>query len=364
MNNTVQDGLQTPGEISIEELLLITSNGKSVSLLDYLIELNIYESVFSNVINGEIILSDSANLIKYFPITGEEYLSVRLRTPGFNDDKKYKIEKIFRVFTVEDRILVRDQNTQIYKLKLISPEAVVDSYAMLYSPFKGNITKIVQDLFDNNLKIDKDLIIFSGADNNVKFISNGWSPFKCINWLAKKTIPSDGRACNFLFWESNRSFYFGSLEDLFEQNRSIGSYEFKATGVKGPSDDTIEKMTLIQTIDILNGLDHLSNLENGYFASKLVSIDILKKQRTITDYDHVTKFSSYKHVAGKNNMPLFKNVDRNLNSHTRVYPTSSKLHTGIENNFNERMGELYGNRLSNLIELNSSSVRGISLMLK
>ena len=52
-------------------------------------------------------------------------------------------------------------------------------------------------------------------------------------------------------------------------------------------------------------------------------------------------------------MPLFKNVDRNLNSHTRVYPTSSKLHTGIENNFNERMGELYGNRLSNLIELNS-----------
>ena len=92
MNNTVQDGLQTPGEISIEELLLITNTQKSISLLDYLVELNIYESIFSNVMNGEIILSDSANLIKYFPITGEEYLSVRLRTPGFNDDKKYKVK--------------------------------------------------------------------------------------------------------------------------------------------------------------------------------------------------------------------------------------------------------------------------------
>jgi hypothetical protein len=93
MSTTVQDGLQTPGEISIEELSLITNNGKSIFLLDYLIELNIYESIFSNVLTGEIILSDSANLIKYFPITGEEYLSVRLRTPGFDDSNKYKIEK-------------------------------------------------------------------------------------------------------------------------------------------------------------------------------------------------------------------------------------------------------------------------------
>ena len=94
MSNSVQDGLQTPGEVSIEELLLVTTNGMSVSLLDYLIELNIYESIFSNVMTGEIILSDSANLIRYFPISGEEYLSVKLRTPGFTDDKKYIIEKI------------------------------------------------------------------------------------------------------------------------------------------------------------------------------------------------------------------------------------------------------------------------------
>ena len=102
MSNTVQDGLQTPGEVTIEELSLISTNGKSISLIDYLIELNLYESIFSNVISGEIILSDSANLIRHFPITGEEYLSVRLKTPGFDNDNKYKIEKIFRVFTVED----------------------------------------------------------------------------------------------------------------------------------------------------------------------------------------------------------------------------------------------------------------------
>ena len=50
MSNTVQDGLQTPGEVSIEELSLISTNGKSISLIDYLIELNLYESILNNII--------------------------------------------------------------------------------------------------------------------------------------------------------------------------------------------------------------------------------------------------------------------------------------------------------------------------
>lgn len=353
MSNTVQDGLQTPGEVSIEELSLITTKGLSVSLIDYLIELNIYESIFSNVMSGEIILSDSANLIRYFPITGEEYLSVKLRTPGFNDDKKYNIEKIFRVFTVEDRVMARDQNTQVYKLKLISREAIVDSYAMLYSPFKGNITKIVQDLFNNNLKMDKDLTVFTGADNSVKFISNGWSPFKCINWLTKKTIPSDGKACNFLFWESNKSFYFGSLETIFQNGNSIGDYRYAATSVSVGTDDIEEKMTLITELSVENGLDYVVGLDSGYFASKLIALNLYNKKQEVAEYDHVEQYSNYKHTTISNPSPLFSksSITRNVNSHVRVYPKYPNLHTGIKNNYNERMGEIYGNRLSNIKEL-------------
>lgn len=355
MSTTVQDGLQTPGEVSIEELTLISTNNVTISLIDYLIELNIYESIFSNVMTGEIILSDSANLIKHFPITGEEYLNVKLRTPGFNDSAKYTIEKTFRVFTVEDRVLARDQNTQIYKLKLISPEAVADSYSILYSPFKGNVTKIVQDLFNNNLKIGKDLNVITGADNNIKFISNGWSPFKCINWLSKKTIPSDGKACNFLFWESSKSFYFGSLETIFQDGNSIGDYRYAATGVAIGTDDITEKMTLITDLTVLNGLDYIVGLDSGYFASKLIALNLYNKKQEVTFYDYVEEYAKYKHTSQSNPFPLFnKNtITRNVNSHVRVYPKYPNLHTGIKKNYNERMGEIYGNRLSNMKELDN-----------
>lgn len=353
MSTSVQDGLQTPGEVSIEDLTLIAPNGISISLQDYFIELNLYESIYSNVMSGEIILSDSSNLIRYFPITGEEYLSVKLRTPGFDDSDRYKIQKIFRVFAVEDRIMVRDQNTQIYKLRLISPEAIVDSHSLLYKPFKGNISAIIRNLFEANLNSQKELNVIGVADNNVKFISNGWSPFKCINWLAKKTIPSFGNACNFLFWESNKSFYFGSIETIFKLGLSIGNYRYAATSVTRGTDDIPEKMTLITDLKVLNGLDYLVGLDSGYFASKLISLNLFNKKQEVTGYDHVDQFSKYKHSTQNNPSPLFSQtaVSRNINSHVRVYPNHPNLHTGIENNYDERMKEVYSNRLSNIKEL-------------
>jgi hypothetical protein len=367
MSISTQSTLQSAGEISIEQLFLVTNNG-SLSLLDYLVELNIYESIFNNVVSGDILLSDSRNLIQELKLLGEEYLLVKVSTPGLS----YPIYKTFKITSIEDRVLVRDQNTQIFKFRFISQEALVDSLSPIYSAFSGQTSTIVNKIFTDNLETNRTfvyndtnsklsqgnektpLVLFSEAANKIKFVSPGWTPFQCLNWLAKKSIPKSGKACNFLFWESNRAFYFGSLEDIFAQGKSIGSYEYKATGTLA-SNDTIEKMALIQSVNILNGLDHLENLDNGYFASKLVALDIFKKQRIITDYDHVTKYSSYTHIAGKNSVPLFdaKNVVRNLNSHIRVYPTLSKLHTGVDDNYNERMGEIYGNRLSNLIELNS-----------
>jgi len=368
MSITTQSNLQAAGEINIEQLFLISNKG-SVSLADYLVELNIYESIFNNVVSGDILISDSRNLVKEFGLVGEEYLIIKVTTPGLQNT----IYKTFKITSIEDRILVRDQNTQLYKFKFISQEALIDSLSPLYNSFSGQISTIVDKIFTDNLQTPRNfvynetntkltqgkettpLVVFSEAANKLKFVSPSWTPFQCLNWLAKKAIPKSGQSCNFLFWETNRAFYFGSLENIFEFGDSIGSYEYKAIGVLGPSDDTVEKMALIQSVQVLNGLDHLENLDNGYFASKLVSLDLFKKQRVITDYDHVSKFSSYKHISRINPIPLFNpnNVIRNLNSHTRVYPTLSNLHTGIENNYNERMGEIYGNRLSNLIELNS-----------
>ena len=134
MSISTQSRLQSAGEISIEELTLVSNNG-TVSLLDYLVELNIYEGIYNNVVSGDILISDSRNLIKELSIIGEEYLIIKVVTPGLD----YPIYKTFRITSVEDRMLVRDNNTQIYKLRFISQEAIIDSLSPLYNAFSGSI---------------------------------------------------------------------------------------------------------------------------------------------------------------------------------------------------------------------------------
>lgn len=367
MTTSTQDGIQSPGEVSIEELILV-ANGKFIPLNDYLVELNIFESIFSNVMTGDILLSDSRNIVRYLPIIGEEYLIVKLQTPSLNS----QIYKTFRVTSVEDRTIVRDQNTQLYKLKFISREALVDSLSPLYSAFTGTVSTIVEKIFSENIELNRNLNyslneslsasqdktalqVYSTSSNKVKFVSPGWTPFECINWLARKALPSGGKACNFLMWETAKSFYFGTIEDLFDKGELVGQYNYAATSVDRGTDDVAEKMALIQSIDILNGLDHLSSLDNGYFASKLIAVDLIKKKRDIAEYDHVAEFSKYKHVVKNSALPLFStaNALRNFDSHIRVYPKHPGIHANSPDNYNEKMGEIYGNRLSNLLDLNT-----------
>ena len=88
------DSIQKAGSVKISELKLISSNNTVWDLTEFLIELNIFEDIFSNYLYGNIVLSDSRNLIEHVPIIGEEYLIVKVITPSFTTS----IQKTFRIF--------------------------------------------------------------------------------------------------------------------------------------------------------------------------------------------------------------------------------------------------------------------------
>ena len=120
----MQTGLKKAGDIQFEELKLISSTNDVVDLSEFLVELNIFEDIFSNYLYGNIVITDSRNLIDKFNIHGEEFLNVKFRTPSFPDSAI--IQKTFRVFKLSDREIVRDKNTQNFILHFISVEMFYD----------------------------------------------------------------------------------------------------------------------------------------------------------------------------------------------------------------------------------------------
>lgn len=364
--------LQSAGSVEIQTLSLISSSGQFINLTDYMAEINIFEDMFSSFMGGTITIVDSRNLLKEVPIVGDEYLVVKIKTPTVESF----ISKTFRVFSVTDREIVRDLNTQTYNLHFISKEAVLDSIKPLYKSFSGRISDIAQKIFDDYLSnfrtIDaikqtleinpqkSRLVVYPDTQNSVKFVSPGWTPFKCLNWLASKAIPKEGKACNYVFFESNKNFYFLNIEKVFEQNYktnavNLGTYYYKINSVK-ENEDINQKMFIAEDFQVIRTTDHLSNYSNGYLANRLITLDVINKQYQFHDHDHVTKFKEYAHSQGEGSLPIFaSDTIRNPVTKIKFYPIHPGLHT-IPDNVNEKMPIIYGNRLSNLQELSNLKI--------
>ena len=371
-----EQGLQKAGEVRIEQLKLINAADEIIDLTEFIVELNIYEDIFKNYLHGTIVLTDSRNIIDQYNIHGEEFLNVKFRTPSFPDSAV--IQKTFRVFKLSDRTIVRDTNTQNFILHFISIEFFYDMSLPLFAPFEGNIFEVAGRIFTDfiassrNFNVNElsnaveenpvgtDLIVINETSNKVKFVSPGWSPFKCINWLATKAIPKDGIAKNFIFFESNKNFYFCTLEGLFknahENKNYFGRYVISVSNIRedGNSQNVGRELFLAKDVEMIESTDFIKNYTNGYLGNRLVYLDVFNKEYELIDYDHVTNYNKQFHTSGigKETKPVFsQDTFRNFATNISFYPKNPKLFNDYADNISEKMGEIHGNRLSSMLEL-------------
>lgn len=361
-----------PGQVDFQTLKLISSNGIVVDLNDYLVEFNLYEDIFKNFMNGQIVINDSNNILSRLPIIGDEVLIVSFGTPTLES----YIQKYFNVYSITNQKSVNDNNTQIYTLHFCSPEAILDSNLTIFEPFSGNVKDVVKKIFDGYLKLPKYIkytensiemdesiqnnFLITDTQNKIKFISPGWSPAKCLNWLCSKAIPRDGKACDFLFWESSAGFFFASIENLIIEsdklNKVGGDYYYIPPGTLD-SADVYDKMFLVEKFEVVNYVDNLENFANGFFANKIITYDPLKKNYSTLEYDYPSNYDKFTHTEGGLSVPMFPTeIFRNASSYSKIYPANSNLFTGAKENFPEKMKEIFGNRTSKLNELNNFKI--------
>jgi len=378
-----RDGVQKAGDVIIDQLVLITSTNVVINLVDFLVELNIYEDMFSNYLRGSIVLSDSRNLIEKGPVIGEEFISITIKTPTFPDS----IKKTFRVYKVSDRKIVRDNNTQVFTLHFTSVELFYDMLLPLFTPFEGVITDVAGEIFANYIAAIRDhditglkeseasksitveetiietpLFVLNESSNKVKFVSPGWTPFKILNWLASKAIPKNETAKNYLFFETNKAFYFGSIEyllkDVTENDSYIGTYSVSAANIREESNppDINREYFIARDVEMVETADGIKNFTNGYLANRLITLDVYNKEYNITDYDHTQEYQKQWHTSGAGSVaiPIFsKDGVRNFATNISFYPVNPKLYNDFPGNVNEKMNDIYGNRRSSLLDLSN-----------
>lgn len=328
--------LRFAGDVNIDKCVITTSKGVFQDVSGQLLQVVIYEDIFSPFITGSLIIKDTLDLSNVFPLLGEEYLQLKITTPTLPN---VAIEGTFHVYKMSDKTKLGDRSAA-YELNFISIESLIDTNKKISKVYAGKISDIVgpfvQDKVDGLESTKKFLV--ENTRNTIKYISNFWSPVKNLTFLADNSI-SESQSPSFLFFENRDGFNFRSLEKLYQAPVTISytydRYTRDNFPLGGNALNIMEDYKRIGTIEIPVSYDYMDRVRSGMLASKLFSYDSTKKTYTAKNYSAYKRFQSQIHL---NKNPLFtdKAVAR-ANSRMFIYPRAYETFTSFGDTTNARI---------------------------
>lgn len=271
------------GAVTIEKLELVSCVGEVLSLKDKFVTMNIYEDMFSNALEGFIVIVDSLNARHKLPIVGREKLRVYYYSANYGDgnDLNY-MRKEFDLYKVDEVHRTNDY-TETYTLRFCSNERLKNETIHISNGYRGKrFSTIVKDILIDNYDdvteeikglgledqplqdsfklplylrssvlnpddVEDEMVIEHETDGSITsrrevFIEKTdrkldmysftyTRPFNVINNIAAQSIRNNpGRVISndnksparFMFFENKRGYQFVSLDTLFEGKKVFG----------------------------------------------------------------------------------------------------------------------------------------------
>ena len=134
--------------------------------------------------SGSVLIKDAVNLLSTFPISGYEKLHIQFRTPGIGSDY---IRKVFDVVEVTDKVKAANDRAEVYRVKFVSPAATINKGTKISKSFTGKISEIAKEIYSDFIGGELET---QDTANEQRYVIPRWSPFKTIEWLAARAIPS------------------------------------------------------------------------------------------------------------------------------------------------------------------------------
>jgi hypothetical protein len=327
--DTNQNGILQAIDFRLDEALIIGASGRSVDIRPIIEELNVFEDLFSPCITGNLIVTDSNDLINKVPLTGFEYLSLSFSKPS----QKISYSKIFRVYKITDRKQNSDQN-EFYTIHFCSEEFILNESLRVSKTYLGkSIHQIVQDIATTYLKIDSTKFPKSQSTETTgihDIVIPNWQPFYAINWLSRMALSSTYTGASYVFFENRDGFYFTPIEELCKKapiqqllNSKIrlGFETDKQTSDIQSAQETVTEYEFHSTFDMMR------TISSGMYAGTLITVDPMRQRITNIPVTSESVFPKTSHLNTNNlvSQALTRRdlpVDKEFQSFYRVYPTT------------------------------------------
>lgn len=290
-------------QFHINELILVTKGG-NIDISGIYEELNIFDSLLTPVMTGNILIKDANGLSTKLIFDGSESLLIDISKDKNSDIAKFK--KAFRIYKQSDR-KNESQTVETFILEFVSDELMYSDQQKISQSYDLTYTQIVEKILLDYLKISKNNTggVFDVSYGIRNIAIPNLRPFEAIEWCAKRAVDSK-QSPNFMFYQNLLGYNFASLSNLLTK-KEILDIKFGTKNMSG--NNPISEMSGARTLEVIAQTDGIEKARSGVNAGKFVGFDpitgtVAKKNISFGDV-----FSSMDHANETPNISAIPNRD-------------------------------------------------------
>jgi len=317
-NNTL---LERPGNFIVTDIHIIPYHREGEEgiyrqiITDQVLEFNIYESLESHFLSGDMTLIDGVNLINMIPLTGFERLEFKLYTPG--EDRGYDFSVLtghpMMITGIRNKAMLKDR-VQSYVLEFSSKERMINDLTKVTSSYTGTTDEAIINICRDHLDTKKDILV-EETKTVAKYVAPRVKPTRAIKDISKLSESKNFDNAGYSFYETGLGFHYKTYESMFCDESGTprpvrAQYSPKIVAYRDEKGDRdiINALQSVSSFNVKSQYDTLRHLNYGTYASKTITHDSFNKTFKVETFDYHNNYKKQNHLEEGNSngvVPFF-----------------------------------------------------------
>jgi hypothetical protein len=329
VNLSTTDSIESSfgGDVSIDELMISTKEGQTISLLDAFSEVFIDENLFASSIIGAIIITDTAGAIEKFELCGGEVISIKVSKPSTKDLIIWRKDLIVNRISRHD-VEMNTLGTK-YTLYFSSRSFVNSTKKALFKSYKDTtigdaVSSIFSEMSKNDILIEDPKITLDKP-----FVCTGLMPHKAIEFLSQRSC---SKSNYYVFFERfvpvvgknsdgtpfAATHYFGSLDKLISDSDRFGIHSIYFQLNYNAKIEPAGKIRAIK-LSKKDNFNHLESMMLGFYNTSITTIDPISRTHKVNKFGYTNDNTNTKDFY-KNKLLNKSNVFSTYNDYDSELP--------------------------------------------
>lgn len=295
-------------DFKINELVVVTKSG-NIDISGIYEEINIFDSLLTSVMSGNIVIRDSIGLSGKLFFDGSESLLIDIVKSENSDIALFK--KAFRIYKQSDR-QNQSMNDEIYTLSFVTDELIYSDQQRINQSYENTYSYMVEKIMLDYLKVSQNNLngfydITSGVR---KLVIPNLRPLEAIEWCAKRAVDAQ-RSPNFLFYQNLVGFNFVSLSTLLTKPQILDiKFEPKNTAER----TSIEEISSARSFEVITQSNEIEKTRSGVNAGKFIGFDPMTRTIATKNISYGDHYSTMKHGNDTPNVSVVQNREKEDNT--------------------------------------------------